>query len=108
MGQPLAHRLWPHRMLLGLRLNGESGWQVFVNLVGLEWWSKTPMVLMTELVWEPLDNEVRALSATDFLVMRKVEADTLNLVFPVAHHRVALSFREVFGIERAVGRFLLI
>ncbi len=41
-----------------------------MNLAGLERSSKTPMVIMTELARGPLDNGVRALSATDFLVKR--------------------------------------
>lgn len=36
MGQKLADQLSPHHIPLGLRLNSESGCEVFVSLVGLE------------------------------------------------------------------------
>jgi hypothetical protein len=56
------------------------------------------MVIITELAWEPLDNGVRALSVTDFLVMRN------QFSLPVSFRKpeVARSIRVAGSIPHNV------
>lgn len=77
-GLALTEHLRPDCVLLDLRLGAESGYEVLSNLVGLERPPKIPVIILTGLAWEALEQGARCLGASGFLVKSKTDSVTLD------------------------------
>ncbi len=77
-GLAMAEQMRPDCVLLDLRLNTESGYEVLDQLVGLERPPKLPVIILTELAWDALDQGARCLGASGFLVKAKTDPASLD------------------------------
>lgn len=77
-GLALTEHVQPDCVLLDLRLGAESGYEVLSNLVGLERPPKIPVIILTGLAWEALEQGARCLGASGFLIKSKTDSATLD------------------------------
>lgn len=78
VGLALSKQLQPDCILLDLRLGAESGYDVLNSLVGLERPPKIPVIILTGMAWEELEQGARCLGASGFLVKTRTESATLD------------------------------
>src|SRR5215210_4212790 len=88
-GLKLAETLSPDCILLDLNLQGESGYEVLADLVGLERPPKRTVIILTGLGRHILEQGALALGATGFLVKGKIDAAALDLAIQQAMKKTA-------------------
>lgn len=77
-GVALAEALQPDCVLLDLRLEGQSGYEVLRELVGDEGPPKRPVIMLSALMWEALQHGARSLGASHYLVKGQTNAAKLD------------------------------
>lgn len=77
-GLMLAETVDPDCVLLDLRLHNQSGYEVLRELVGDDAPPKRPVIMLTVLAWDALQQGARSLGATGYLVKGRTDAAALD------------------------------
>jgi two-component system sensor histidine kinase/response regulator len=77
-GLDLARQLRPNCVLLDLRLNQESGFEILSELAQPQSQPRLPVIILTAAAWKPLEQGAMSLGAHANLVNGRTDADTLD------------------------------
>lgn len=77
-GLEAVARLQPDCVLLDLRLNGESGYEVLHTLVEQNRRPTLPVIMLTGATWKALEAGARSLGASGYLVKGTIDAPGLD------------------------------
>jgi len=77
-GLDLAQQLRPNCVLLDLRLNQESGFEILSELAQPQSQPRLPAIILTAAAWKPLEQGAMSLGAHAYLVKGRTDADMLD------------------------------
>ena len=75
-GLDLVRQLSPNCVLLDLRLNQESGFEILSELAQSQ--PRLPVIMLTAASWKPLEQGALSLGAYAYLVKGRTDAETLD------------------------------
>lgn len=77
-GLDLVRQLRPNCVLLDLRLNQDSGFEILSELAQPQSQPQLPVIMLTAASWKPLEQGALSLGAYAYLVKGRTDADTLD------------------------------
>ena len=77
-GLDLVRQLRPDCVLLDLRLNQESGFEILSELTQPQSQSQPPVIMLTAASWKPLEKGALSLGAYAYLVKGRTDAEMLD------------------------------